>query len=325
MSQPAFEILIIVFLLLANGLFAMSETAIISARKTRLQQMAEEGDARAREALRLAESPNRFLATTQIGITLVGILAGAFGGATIAESVALRVATVPSLAPYAASIGLGIVVVILTFLSLVIGELVPKRLALGHAEQVARTVAGPMRVLSTFAEPVVKVLGASTDFVLRILGVKPSHVHPVTAEEIRVLIEQGTESGTFHETEQEMIDSVLRLDEKPVSAFMTPRIQIVWFGIDETADEIMRKIEETPHSRFPVIRHGLDDVRGIVRTKDLLAQEPRRASRSICKRCSGPRSSFPRTSRRSRCSSCSSSAGSTLRWSPTSTAESTEW
>jgi putative hemolysin len=212
-SSSVFEIAIILLLLLANGLFAMSEIAIVSARKARLRQLADEGDAMALEALRLAESPNRFLATTQIGITLVGILVGAFGGATIAESIALRIAAVPSLAPYAASIGLGAVVLVLTFLSLVIGELVPKRLALGNAESVARAVAGPMSALSTLASPAVKVLGASTDFVIRLLGVKPSSAPPVTPGEIRVLIEQGTESGVFHETEQEMIEGVLRLDD----------------------------------------------------------------------------------------------------------------
>ncbi len=272
MSRPLFEILIIVFLLLANGLFAMSEIAIVAARKGRLRQMADAGDAKAREALLIAEHPNQFLATTQIGITLVGIFAGAFGGATIAETIALRVAAVPSLAPYSASIGLGAVVFGLTFLSLVVGELVPKRLGLNRAESIARAVAGPMRTLSVLAGPAVKLLGASTDFVIRLLGVKPSDAPVVTSEDIRILIEQGTETGVFDEAEQEMIESVLRLDQKPVSAFMTPRTQIVWFDIDDSPEDVLRKIAESPHSRFPVIRGSLDDVRGIVRTKDLLAR-----------------------------------------------------
>jgi putative hemolysin len=272
LSQPVFEIVIIVLLVLANGVFAMAEIAVVSARKSRLRHLADEGDAKAAEALRLAEHPNQFLATTQIGITLVGILAGAFGGATIAEKIALRVGEIPSLAPYAASIGLGAVVIVLTFLSLVIGELVPKRLGLNNAEMVARAVARPMRTLSWLAGPVVKVLGTSTDLVIRLLGVKISHAPPVTPEEIRVLIEQGTASGVFHETEQEMIESVLRLDEKPVSAFMTPRTQIVWFDVDDSLSEVLRKMTESPHSRFPVIRENLDDVRGIVRAKDLVAR-----------------------------------------------------
>lgn len=272
MSQPFVEILIVIILLIANGVFAMSEIAIVSSRKTRLRQLADEGDAHARAALHLCEHPNRFLATTQIGITLVGIFAGAFGGATIADGVAARLAEFPTLAPYAPSLAIGLVVLVLTFFSLVIGELAPKRLGLAHAESIARAVAGPMTLLSTLAAPVVKVLGASTDLVIRALGVKPSNAPPVTPEEIRVLIEQGTESGVFHETEQEMIESVLRLDEKPVAAFMTPRTQIAYFDLEDTAEDIHRKITATPHSRFPVIRGSLDDVRGLVRAKDLLAQ-----------------------------------------------------
>lgn len=272
MSQPVFEILIIALLLVLNGIFAMSEIAIVTSRKARLQQLAEEGDAKARAALRLAERPNQFLATTQIGITLVGILAGAFGGATIAEKIALRLALIPELAPYAGTLGIGVVVVCLTFFSLVIGELVPKRLALNHPESIARAVVGPMRTLSWIAAPAVKILGFSTDLVIRLLGVKPNQAPPITPEEIRVLVEQGRASGVFQATEQEMIEGVLRLDEKPVAAFMTPRTQIVWFDLEDSAEDIHRKITDTPYSRFPVIREDLDDVRGVVRAKDLLAQ-----------------------------------------------------
>ena len=272
MSNPALEILIIFLLIVANGVFAMSEAAIISARKARLQQLAEAGNSQARAALELATHPNQFLATVQIGITLVGILAGAFGGATIAEEIAARLSVVPFLVPYSEVVGVGIVVLGLTYFSLIIGELVPKRLALNNAERIASAVAAPMRALSAIAAPVVRLLNVSTDVVIRVLGVKPSTEPSITPEEIKILIEQGTESGVFEEAEQEMIESVLRLNERRVGAFMTPRMQIVWFGIEDSAEEIQRKIANSRHSRFPVIQDSLDNVLGIVRAKDLLTQ-----------------------------------------------------
>lgn len=272
MSNPALEILIIFLLIVANGVFAMSEAAIISARKERLQQLAEAGNSQARAALELATHPNQFLATVQIGITLVGILAGAFGGATIAEEIAARLSVVPFLVPYSEVVGVGIVVLGLTYFSLIIGELVPKRLALNNAERIASAVAAPMRALSAIAAPVVRLLNVSTDVVIRVLGVKPSTEPSITPEEIKILIEQGTESGVFEEAEQEMIESVLRLNERRVGAFMTPRMQIVWFGIEDSAEDIQRKIANSRHSRFPVIQDSLDNVLGIVRAKDLLTQ-----------------------------------------------------
>lgn len=272
MSNPYLEILIVLLLIFVNGVLAMSEIAIVSARKSRLQEMAEQGNSRALAALQLAEKPNQIMATIQFGITLIGILAGAFGGATIADTIAFHLRSIPEIAPYAGSISIAIVVLAITILSLVLGELVPKRLALNNAESIAATMAGPMKALSQIIAPAVKILSVSTDLVIRLLGVKPSNAPPVTLGEIRVLLEQGTESGVFHETEQEMIESVLRLDEKRVSAFMTPRTQIVSFDLEDTTEDIHRKITTTPHSRFPVVRDTLDDVRGIVRAKDLLAQ-----------------------------------------------------
>jgi putative hemolysin len=272
LSNPVLEILIIFLLLVANGIFAMSEIAIVSARKARLQQLADAGNAQARAALELATNPNRFLATVQIGITLVGILAGAFGGATIAEEIAARLSVVPFLAPYGETIGVGVVVLGITYFSLIIGELVPKRLALNNAERIASAVAAPMQALSTITAPAVRLLSISTDIVIRLLRVKPSAEPSITPEEIKVLIEQGTESGVFEEVEQDMIESVLRLDKRRVGAFMTPRTQIVWFDLEDTLEDIRRKIVSSQHSRFPVVKDSLDNVLGIVRTKDLLAQ-----------------------------------------------------
>lgn len=272
MNGPVLEILIIVLLVVANGAFAMAEIAIVSARKARLQQMADAGIGQARAALELAINPNEFLATTQIGITLVGILAGAFGGATIAEELALRLNDIPSLARYGETIAVGIVVLVITYLSLIVGELVPKRMGLSNAERIASAVAGPMRVLSAISSPVVRLLGFSTDIVIRVLGVKPSGEPSITPEEIKILIAQGRESGVFEESEQDMIEGVLRLDERRVGAFMTPRAQIAWFEIEDSPEQIQRTFSSRPHSRYPVGRDSLDHVLGIVRAQDLLGQ-----------------------------------------------------
>jgi len=272
LNELALEIIIIFLLLVANGVFAMSEIAVVAARKIRLQQLADSGNKQAQAALKLAKNPNQFLATVQVGITLVGILAGAFGGATIAENIAAYLNTLPILAPYSELIGVGIVVIVITYLSLIIGELVPKRLALNNPERIASMMAPPMQFLSKIALPVVRLLDISTNVVIRLLGVKPSLEPAITLEEIKVLIEQGTESGIFEETEQDMIENVLRLDERPVGAWMTPRTKIVWLDIDEPLEEIRRKVVEYHYSRFPVAKDNLDNIIGVVRAKDLLVQ-----------------------------------------------------
>lgn len=264
------KILIVLLLLLANSVFAMSEMAIVSARKARLQDRANRGDARARAALELAETPQRFLSAVQIGITLIGILAGAFSSATIAEALAASLKRIPALAPYSDALAVAIVVVCITYLSIVIGELAPKRLALSYPEQIARAVAGPMRGLTTVAAPAVRLLTASTDLVIRLLGVRPSAEPPLTEDEPEVLIEQGTQAGVFEEAEQDMMTAVLRLADRPISAMMTPRQDIAWLDVDDSPDEIRHKVTGSTHSRFPVGRGSLDVVLGIVQSKDLL-------------------------------------------------------
>jgi putative hemolysin len=254
---------------LANGLFAMSEIAVISARKVRLEQWANEGDARAGVALELANAPNRFLSTVQVGITLVSTLAGAFGGATIAEQMAVRLETIAFLAPYSHAISLGLVVLGITYFSLVIGELVPKRLALNNPERIASAFGVPMRSLSVIASPVVHLLGLSTDLVLRVLGVRPSGEPPITEEEIKVLIEQGTRAGMFDEAEQDMVERVFRLGDRRVSALMTPRTKIIWLNLEDSAEEIQAKITESIYSRFPVYQGSRDNVLGMIHVKDL--------------------------------------------------------
>jgi putative hemolysin len=271
MSAIAFEIVFIAILLVANGVFAMSELAIVSSRKARLHRLAEAGDTKASAALELANAPDRFLSTIQIGITLIGILAGAFGGATIAEQLGVHISRFPTLAPYGEAIGLIIVVLAITYFSLILGELVPKRLALSHPERVAMLVAGPMRKLSRAAAPLVSILSVSTSAVLRLLRLKASTEPPVTEDEVRVLIKQGTQAGVFEETEQEIIESVFKLADRGIATLMTPRRDIVWLDIETESDRNCAKVAASRYSRFPVCRGRLDNLLGVVKAKDLLS------------------------------------------------------
>ncbi|MRR30173.1 HlyC/CorC family transporter [bacterium] len=266
------EIVIVVLLILLNGLFSMSEMAVVSARKNRLVLKAEGGNQGAATALQLADNPNRFLSTVQIGITLIGILSGAFGGATIAEQIGLEINKIPALAPYSEGIGVGIVVIVITYLSLVLGELVPKRLALNNAENVAAAVSPLMKTLSKVTTPIVAVLSGSTNLVLRVLGIRPSDEPPVTEEDLRSMLDQGTESGIFEESEQDMVERIFRLSDRSISALMTPRPDVVFLDIDATHEEIHQKIARYPFSRFPVIQDSPDNILGIVQSRDLLLQ-----------------------------------------------------
>jgi len=289
------ETLVIFLLIAANGLLAMSEIAIVASRKARLQQSANSGDAGARAALELATHPNRFMATVQIGITLVGILAGAFGGATLAQKIERLALDMPLLTPYAGIIGVGVVVVAITFFSLVVGELAPKRIALAHAERIASAVAAPMRFLSSLAFPFVRLLSLSTDLVLRIFNIKPSSEPHVTLEEIKILVEQGTELGVFEESEQDMIEGVLRLDKRPIGAFMTPRTQMVWIDVGDSQEILLAKMMNSRHSRFPVIQGSFDNVLGIVSAKDILKQSLSRQPTNL-RQALGPPLFVPETS-----------------------------
>jgi putative hemolysin len=264
------EIVIILILIVLNGVLAMSEIAVVSARRARLKQLVVEGSRSAHSALNLAENPNRFLSTVQIGITATGILAGAFGGATVAGDVSQRLQTVPLLAPYSEALGVGLVVLVTTYLSLVIGELVPKRLAIHSPERIAQLVAGPMQTLSLLAYPLVWFLSLSTDAVLRLLGIRPSTEPVVTEEEITVMLREGAQAGIFDTTEQEMVAGIFRLDDMRANGLMTPRTEMIWLDADDTADVIRQKIIEGDHACFPVCEGSPDHVLGIVRAKDML-------------------------------------------------------
>jgi putative hemolysin len=271
MKGSATEIFIIFLLLLANGLFAMAEIAVVSSRKGRLKKLADEGSAKAKAALALALEPTRFLSTVQIGITLVGILAGAYGGATYADKVAAMVARLPALEPYSHAIGLFLVVGAITYFTLVFGELVPKRAALNNPERKAMLVAGPMNAVSRLASPFVWLLTFSTNLVLKVLGLNREPEVPPSEEEVSHLIEQGTTAGVFHKSERAMVEGVLRLDERPVTDIMTRRNRVVWLNIADPDEVNWRKIVASGHSHFPVYEGTRDNVLGLVAVKALWA------------------------------------------------------
>lgn len=287
MGSIGTEVVVVLLLLVANGVFAMSEIAVVSARKARLQQRAEDGDAGARRALHLAESPDRFLATVQVGITMVGVLAGAFGGARIAAPLALWLAGWgwPPLVRYADAVALALVVLGITYLSLVVGELVPKRIGLNHPERIAAFVAGPMNALSRVASPLVTLLTASTEAVLRVLRISKPEDPPVTEAEIAVLLEQGTRAGVFEEEEQELVERVFWLGDQRVVSVMTPRHRIVWLDVNDPIEESRREMARHRFSRYVVCDGSVDRVVGTVSVKDLwaaeLAGEPVRDLRAV--------------------------------------------
>lgn len=271
LASVGLEILLILVLIVANGIFSGSEIAIVSARRVRLEQMANQGNRRAAVALRLATAPNDLLSTVQIGITLIGILSGAVGGATLSGRLRPVIEAIPPLRPWSEPLSLALVVSVITYLSLVIGELVPKRIALNNPEAIACAVAKPMRWLSRWGSPLVHVLGRSTDGLLRLLGIPIENQPDLTEEEIRALIRQGAESGVLEEAEHDMVQRVFHLADQPVRAIMTPRTEIHWLDLEDSIDSQLAEVVASSHSRLPVARGRLDDCVGIVRSHTLLA------------------------------------------------------
>lgn len=271
LQTMSLEIGLIVLLVLANGIFAMSEIAVVSARKARLGRMAQAGSRRAALALRLAENPDRFLSTIQIGITAIGIFAGAYGGATIARQLDDYLEHFPRLAPYSEALSVAIVVVLITYLSLVLGELVPKRIALNSPERIAAIVAGPMHLLSRLGAPAVSILSLSTRVVLTLLRARPSSEPSVTEEELRLMLRQATEAGTIPPHEQEIVERVFKLGDRRVNAMMTPRVDIEWLDVSRPIAELRETARSSAHSRLPVCDGDIDKVIGIVSAKDLWA------------------------------------------------------
>lgn len=264
------EILVILILVIINAAFVISETALVSSRKINLQLMINEGNKKAEIALDLINSPNKFLSTVQIFITLIGILAGAFGGATIAQRLGDYLIQIPILSHYSRIISVVTVVLIITYLTLIIGELVPKRIAIDNSERIAVKVARPIQVLSTIVTPVVYFLSSSMEFILRILQIKEPEEEEVTEEQIKLLIEEGRRTGEFEKTEEEMINRIFELDERRINTIMTPKTDITWVDINETQDEILKRIFESEHSIFPVSEGYLDNFLGVIQVKDII-------------------------------------------------------
>jgi putative hemolysin len=271
MSEIGIDVLFIGLLILANGVFTMSEVAVVAARKSRLQEWASKGNRKAKTALELVNKPNRLLLTAQIGITLVGILAGTFGTRAFAEPLSTIIASITAIEPYGQAIALGLVVLGLTYLLLVVGELVPKRLAMRYPDTIAAVLALPLCWFSKMLSPLASLLTISTDVVCRLFGKTQAQEPAVTEEEIKTLVQQGTEAGVFEESEQDMVEAVLRLGDKTARSLITPRTKIAWIDLGDSIEQIREKIVQSGHSRFPVATETLDNVTGIVQAKDLLA------------------------------------------------------
>jgi putative hemolysin len=270
MSLPA-ELLLVFVLILLNGLFVMSEMAIVSARKVRLQQLANQGDRLAGVALGLAMTPDRFLPTVQVGITLMAILSGARGESAISRLLAPQLGKWFS-PQYSEPIASILAIAIITYLTIVVAELVPKQIALNSPEKIASFVAKPIELLARFSTPLIFMLSRSTKFVVKLFGIRPSNQPEVTEEEIKVMIEQGTETGMFEESEQDMVEGVLSLGDLKIGALMTPRPDITWIDIDDQIGITRQKIIDSDYSRLPVCEGELDRVLGVIHVADLLSQ-----------------------------------------------------
>ena len=265
------EILIILFLIILNGVFSMSEIALISARKNRLETAAKKGNKNAQIALDLANSPNKFLSTVQIGITLIGILTGIYSGDKITHDVQEFVAGFEILKPFAASIGVGIVVVVLTFFSLVLGELLPKRIGLNHPESIARAVAFPMKIVSIITAPFIWLLTHSTEFLLKVLQIKPTADGKVTEEEIKAIIKEGTEGGEVQEIEQDILERVFHIGDRKINSLMTHRKSVVMLPLHSSKGQVKECMLKELHSIYPVYGKNHDDILGIVNLKNIFS------------------------------------------------------
>lgn len=263
------EIFILLVLILINALFVISEIALVSARKSRLEHQAERGDERARKALELANNPEKFLSAAQIGITLIAILTGVYSGERFARYLQPGIEKIELLKPYANTISTTIIVVIITFLSIIFGELIPKRIGLLRAEKIAKSVAGPMNAFAKITHPFVWLLNRTSNLFFRIFNIKRSKDDAVTEEEIKTLIGEGTEAGTIDEAEQEIIERVFHLGDRNITSLMTHRSDIVWFNLDDNEDKIKEKILQETHSAYPICDGTIDNIKGVVSIKDL--------------------------------------------------------
>ena len=268
---PWFDLAIIVALFVLNGVFAMSELAVVSARRARLEAMMRAGKRGAASALQLAADPGRFLSTVQIGITLIGILSGAYSGASLGGPVGARLGALGVPDAYAQEVGFALVIALTTYFSLVVGELVPKQFALRNPEAIAALVAVPMQVLAKVGAPVVWLLDGTTSVVFRLLGLKRDAEDTVTAEELQMIVAEASRSGVIEEHERRVISGVVRLADRPVREVMTPRTAIDWIDIDAEEATVRAKLIETPHTRLLVAEGAIDQVAGVVQARDVAA------------------------------------------------------
>jgi putative hemolysin len=263
------EIIILLFLIFLNGLFVMAEIALVSARKSRLESLADKGDEQAKSALNLAENPELFLSTAQIGITLIAILTGYYSGEKFSADLKPYIEKIPLLRPYAGGISTALILITVTLISIIFGELIPKRFGLLRAERIARVVAAPVRFLSKVTHPIVWLLNNSSNLFFRFFNIKPSQEDNVTEEEIKAIISEGTEQGTIEEAEQEIIERVFHLGDRNITSLMTHRSDIIWFDLNENEEAIKEKIIREPHSVYPICDGQIDHIKGVVSIKDL--------------------------------------------------------
>lgn len=263
------EIIILLALIFVNALFALSEIALVSVRKSRLEHKAEKGDKKARIALELSNNPEKFLSAVQIGITLIAILTGVYSGERFSRYLQPSIEKIEFLADYADTIATTIIVVIVTFLSIIFGELIPKRIGLLRAERIAKFVAGPMNAFARFTHPFVWLLNKTSNLFFQIFNIKKSSDDAVTEEEIKTLIGEGTEAGTIDAAEQEIIERVFHLGDRNITSLMTHRSDIIWFNLDDNEEKIKEKIFQEPHSVYPICDNEIDNIKGVVSIKDL--------------------------------------------------------
>ncbi len=267
------EIFILFILIFLNSLFVIAEISLVSARKARLELYASKGSSNARTALELAENPETFLSAAQIGITLIAILTGVYSGEKFSEDFAPFIAQIPFLKEYAHNIATGVIVMIVTFLSIVFGELVPKRLGLLQAERIAMAVARPMKIFAQAVSPISFLLNTLSNFIFRLLRIKTVQDNQVTEEEIKAIISEGTEQGTIEEAEQEIIERVFHLGDRNITSLMTHRNDIIWFDLNDSEASIKEKINGEPHSIYPICDGDLDNIKGMVSIKDLYVSD----------------------------------------------------
>ena len=264
------EILILLLLLLLNGLFTMSEIALVSARKTRLESMAGKGDEKAKKALKLIENPEKFLSTAQIGITLISLFMGFYSGEKFSDDLKPYINKIYFLSPYAETIATSVVIILVTLLSIIFGELIPKKLGLVMPEKISRIVTGPINTLSRLSHPIVWLLSAVTNFIFKIFGIKKPSDDAVTEEEIKAMITEGSEHGSIDEGEKEIIERVFHLGDRNITSLMTHRTDIVWLDIKDTVQDVKKKLDNIVFSTYPVCDGTVDEIKGLVYVKDLL-------------------------------------------------------